>query len=293
MRKGFVSVVTVGLLVMLASSAMAVPIGSFVPFGGAGDARLAPNDDGSTSQQLLVASFPYFGSSYTSLWVNNNGNIPFDGPLATYTPFSFPGPNVIIAPYFADVDTQGSADVADGLDDVYYSERSGVGDLTLMSGIVNSAFGGSFSASSGYVATWDHVGYYYRPDHDNTLLNTFQVALATDGGNSYAIFQYLDDGMSWETGDASGGSGGFGGVEATAGFDKGNNADYYTIAGSMAPGIANTLEDGSNVSVAGRWIFRIDQAQIQSAGTIPEPATLILLGAGVAGMVIRRRSSKK
>ena len=48
---------------------------------------LPANDDGSTSEITLPFTLNYFGKSYSSLWVNNNGNVTFSAPLSTYTPF--------------------------------------------------------------------------------------------------------------------------------------------------------------------------------------------------------------
>ena len=51
--------------------------------------------------------------------------------------------------------------------------------------------------------------------------NTFQLILATDGSESFAIFLYPDDGIQWTTGYQSGGTKGLGGVEAQVGYDAG------------------------------------------------------------------------
>jgi len=78
---------------------------------------LPANDDGSTSPVSLPFTLNFYGQSYTSIWVNNNGNVTFNGALGTYTPFGLQSTAVpIIAPFFADVDTrgQGSAPVQYG-----------------------------------------------------------------------------------------------------------------------------------------------------------------------------------
>jgi len=266
--------------------ASAVPLGGFVSWSG--DTNIPANDDGSSPQVNLTTDFYFFGQAQSSLWVNNNGNITFNAGLSSFTPLAFPGANKIVAPYWADVDTRGSGS---GL--AYYGERTDSTTLNTISSQVNTAFSGAgFTATYGFVATWDHVGYY--SGHVD-MLNTFQAVLVTDGSNSYAIFNYLDEGMSWETGDASGGSGGFGGTEAAAGFDAGDGTNYYTIPGSFNPGIANALEDGSNMGTPGRWIFKISEADIEPSepSAVPLPGAVWLLGSGLMGLVgVRRRFLK-
>jgi alpha-tectorin len=251
------------MVVGLFHDAGAVPPGDFVPFGtAAGDLRLPENDDSSTAKIVLSVPFPFFGSDKTSLWINNNGNVTFDGPIHTGTPFAFPSDREMVAPFFADVDTcntvacDGTGDAeGDSLNDLYYSERFGGGDMAMVSAAVNAAFGGAFSALYAFVVTWDHVGYYEaHTDH----LNSFQLILTTDGVDSFAIFNYLDNGMNWETGDDSGGFGGFGGEEASAGYDAGNGKTFYTIPGSNEAGIKDILEAGSNMGVPGQWVFQIN-----------------------------------
>lgn len=70
--------------------------------------RRAANDDGSTGLIALGFTVNFFGLSYDAVYVNNNGSVTFDTPLAQYTPFGLVS-NIgtpIIAAYFADVDTR-------------------------------------------------------------------------------------------------------------------------------------------------------------------------------------------
>ena len=68
---------------------------------------LPRNDDSSSGEVNLPFSLNYFGAYYTSLYVNNNGNVTFDEPLSTYVPFDLRDTDrVIVAPFFADVDTR-------------------------------------------------------------------------------------------------------------------------------------------------------------------------------------------
>ena len=80
-----------------------------------------PNDDGSypcTSQVdgtpsgctrpiPLPFTIDYYGTKYSSVYLNNNGNLTFGAPLSTYTPESLNQISVpMIAPFWADVDTR-------------------------------------------------------------------------------------------------------------------------------------------------------------------------------------------
>ena len=259
---GLAGLSAVLLVFLLSPTVGAVPRNAFIPFGpSVGDTRLLPNDDGSSTSINLRVPFRFFGVPQSTLFVNNNGNITFGASLSDFTPSVFPSGNKIIAPYFSDVDTRGSPDVSgDGLDDVYFSERTNQTDLGAISTIVNRAFGGVFVATSAFVATWDHVGYF--SSHTDKL-NTFQVVLTTDGVQSFVIFHYLDNGMQWETGDADGGVGGFlpiggTGTSAGAGFDAGDNVNFSTIIGSLMPGISTILQNGSTIDVPGRWVFQVN-----------------------------------
>ena len=48
------------------------------------------NDDGSSPLIPLGFTFNLYGTNYTACYINNNGNITFTAPLATFTPFAFP-----------------------------------------------------------------------------------------------------------------------------------------------------------------------------------------------------------
>src|SRR5262249_10917427 len=49
----------------------------------------------------------FFGNTYSSIYINNNGNITFTGALPDFTPFDLTTTTTpIIAPFFADVDTR-------------------------------------------------------------------------------------------------------------------------------------------------------------------------------------------
>ncbi len=143
-----------------------------------------------------MSSLNFFGNNYTQFYLNNNGNITFTSPLASYTPTSLFSLGVpIIAPYWADVDTA----------------VPGSNILTYES-VTNSPL---FNGQQAWGADWNGVGYYASGDK----LNKFEMVLVNRSdiapGDFDIIYNY--DQVLWETGSASGGVDGLGGVSASVG----------------------------------------------------------------------------
>jgi hypothetical protein len=212
---------------------------------------LSRNDDGSTGAVSIGFAINYYGTSDTELFVNNNGNLTFGSGMGTYTPYAInDNARAIIAPFFADVDTRGA-----GSNIVTYG---------------NDVLDGRQVFGANYI----DVGYYGA--HSDKL-NSFQVLLVdrsdTGAGNFDIEFNY--DKTEWETGDASSGSGGLGGVSARAGWSSGptNNPTFYEFPGSgingaLLDGGPNALTSGSFGSTEpGRYYFQVRN------GTTAEPGT--------------------
>lgn len=180
-------------------------------------------DDCSEGPVALGFNISICGTNYNQLYINSNGNVTFGNGFTTYTPVGMPNSTteVMVAPFWADVDTRSCGTIR------------------------YKAVGGTR-----FMVRWNNVGYY---DSWCDLQNHFQLIL-TDGtdpvitvGNNIA-FDYED--MQWTTGDASGGSGGFGGSPACVGINAndGINATvigYFDNSGASydGPGGAN---DGVN-----------------------------------------------
>ena len=160
------------------------------------------NDDGSSPAIAIPFNFCLYGSTYDSLFINNNGNISFVSQYFTFTSDSFPSSNyTMVAPFWGDVDTR---DSASGL--VYYK-------ITPTSLIVR----------------WDHVGYFPVA---SDKLNDFQLII-TDGTDPIlpagTNVGYCYNNMDWTTGAASGGINGFGGTPSTVGANEGDGSSFIQM----------------------------------------------------------------
>lgn len=217
---------------------------------------LGRNDDGSTGLVSLGFSIDLFGTTYTNCYVNNNGNITFDNPLGTYTPYplqhlGFP----IIAPFWADVDTR-----APGSNLVQYSYG-----VETIDG--HAAFG----------VNYINVGYF---DVHDDKLNSFQLVLInrsdTGTGNFDIEFNYSK--IVWETGDASSGSNGYGGFPCRVGLSNGSDRTIElahsgetlqfldTILSSGLPNYATGLiYQTRNSTCPGRLVFQVRGGSVLGA----------------------------
>src|SRR5437879_3529439 len=175
---------------------------------------LPANDDASTGAVPIGFTVNFFGQSFSTLFVNNNGNVTFDEPLAEFTPFDLTATHrIILAPFFADVDTRGQ----------------GSGVVTYGNDNVNGrpAFG----------VNWINVGFFpARTDK----LNSFQLVIIDRSDVTPSAFdvEFNYDKIQWETGGASDGMDGLGGFSARAGFSNGTGAPgtFFEISGSAVNG---------------------------------------------------------
>ncbi len=240
--------------------------------------QLARNDDGSTGLVTLPFTINFYGTPYSALYVNNNGNVTFGGPMSTYTPFQITASTPpIIAPFFADVDTR-----------------------ALTSGI--TSYGAvTYQGHQAFCVNWRRVG-YYSSHTDKT--DTFQLLLVSDNqfGDFDIIFNYGS--IQWETGDASGGSDGLGGTPASIGFSNGdgNPAHFYQLPGSLQngafldsnPSTALATHSNLNPAVPGRFQFHIASgSQITTSSTCTPYYFVSVRGSGETASSVTDQSDSK
>lgn len=211
---------------------------------------LAPNDDGSSAVIPIPFDFCMYGQTFDQIYINNNGNVTFTSSMSTFSATAFPSSTngAIVAPFWGDVDTRPSPGSPGSTGRVVYK-------ITPTAVFVN----------------WEDVGYYSM---HGDLRNTFQLIMTDgadpiiEGGN--VAFCYQD--MQWTTGDASQGSGGFGGIPATAGANKGDGIAYFLIARFDHPGndFDGALGDPDGISWLDNKSFAFDACNVGNIPPIPD-----------------------
>jgi LPXTG-site transpeptidase (sortase) family protein len=199
------------------------------------------DDNSSLTAVDLGFTLNFFGTNYTQLFVNNNGNVTFGSALGTFTSSGMSGvAYVTLAPFFADVETSGGGGT------VTYGQVADIG------------------GRPAFAVNWNNVGYY---NNHVDKLNNFQLVIINRDDRNVGDFdfEFNYSQVQWETGDASGGSGGLGGTSATVGYADGSGgSNDYEVPNSRVPGsfldsnastglIHTELDSG----ICGRYSFEV------------------------------------
>lgn len=209
---------------------------------------LAAGDNGSSPAAVTTGiTFNYFGTNYSNLYVNNDGNVTLDAAAAGYTGESIATTHhPVIAPFWADVDTS-----------------NGAGTVSYGPGTVTVSINGTDTPRPAFAVNWTNVGSYSQKA---TPTDSFQMVLIdrSDRAVGDVDLEFNYDAITWDTGDAKAG------IPAPppaarAGFTAGTTAalTYYSLIGS---GITGALLDTNAVtglvhsslrsSELGRYVFQ-------------------------------------
>ncbi|XP_076766947.1 protein mesh [Xylocopa sonorina] len=232
----------------------------------------------------LNFQLPFFGRKFNYIRVSMNGYLEFTDPPPYYTyPLVFPNKNFPIendpsfigiffskcrigeirstdtdkrkpGVYFRvenDLDTRKDQFGVEMRERLKQDIREGIDDAD------------AFEPKHAIVVTWKNMSFVGGIDNSLYKTNTFQVVLATDEANTYAMFNYLD--IQWTSHTEAGGDtvDGTGGVSAFVGFNAGNGWNSYEYKPySQTPSISDLTRKGCANGFPGRHIFKIDETII-------------------------------
>ncbi|GGD41129.1 Hint domain-containing protein [Sinisalibacter lacisalsi] len=133
--------------------------------------KIGNNDDGSVNVDITSVfgggGIDFFGNSYTSLYVNSNGNITFGSANTAYQTANLSSVNTpTIAPFFSDVNINSGGEIYWDLDPV-------AGTVTV---------------------TWDSVRPYFGSGE-----NSFQVVITSTGSGDFEL-EFIYEQIEWTTG---------------------------------------------------------------------------------------------
>ena len=220
---------------------------------GFGEQLFARNDDSSLGPIDITSVFgaaglDFFGTTYSSLFLNNNGNITFNSAFGGYTPSSISAGigNPLIAAFWTDIDTRNAAGqtspggTSQGTNQVYY-------DLDAVNGVLTF--------------TWDDVGQY----SNGTAPNAFQIQLISRGNGDFDIIYRYED-ITW-------------GDNARAGYNSGTGTSFeFASSGTSAMlDLENTV---GNTGIAGVYVFNVRDGVVT-----PDNNDIIDGGAGMDRLI--------
>ncbi len=209
-------------------------------------------DDGSSPPVSLGFSANWFGTSYDSIYVNNNGGISFNDGRGGFSDWGIidltTTTRPLVLPLFTDIDTRNAATSA-----VTYGPLSAAG---------NTAFG----SASGYCVNWVNVGEY----SNSGVKFSFQLLILNrTGGDIDLVFNY--DTVLAPTSSSNGKFviGYANPVNQTGTYVK---ASRSTVPGTLIDGAAGALigsSSGVTPAVNGRYLYAIRPGVAPTASPTP------------------------
>ncbi len=262
-------------LTFLLAVLVSTPVHAFGIRAGFDSLTLGEIDDGPSLIANLGFSIDFGSGTYSTVWVNNNGNATFDSAFPSYTPAPLGAiGQPILAPFFADVDA---------------TNASNLNYLTVSYGT------GTVDGRNAFGITWRDVGYFYRGDDK---LNTFQLVIIdrSDRGAGDWDLEFNYEQIEWEVGDVHG-SGGLADdpfdPTARVGWSDGLG-NVTQLPGSGTPGAL--IDGGPNALTAGQYATGSSGNYLFTASgglLVSEPGTASLVALGLLGLGWQRRRARR
>ncbi|KAE9417853.1 hypothetical protein Angca_009220 [Angiostrongylus cantonensis] len=188
----------------------------------------------------LTTPLKFYGEDYNTIYVLSNGAIGFEANSRTYKAGLFPSGARMIAPFWNRNDLRKGGHV-------YYREVTKGRVLERGQSEIRYQYDRSVHVKSAVVVTWEKMqpleGTSALPE-ENT--NTFQAALFITDNGTYANFIYSN--IGWTQG-------------AEAGFNRGDNSEYYALPTSGTGNIMY-LEEYGNTGIPGEWMFELGEQRV-------------------------------
>ncbi|XP_076650087.1 nidogen isoform X4 [Halictus rubicundus] len=245
-RARFAVLRLVAVVALLAPFAAAITKNDLYPYATSGSSILQTDTHGMllSAETTLKTPIAFYDKTYNFIFVNGNGVLSFARAMQRFFNIPFPLDDPVIAPLYTHVDTRGSGRV-------YYGETDSPEVLARARGMVRNAFkdAADFIPTHVFLATWLDVGYF---NERSDKVNTYQVAISSNGTNSYVELLYPDNGIQWIQGESH--PSGLPDAKAQAGFMS--EGRMYTLKGSGTDQIQN-VDKWSNVNRPGQWLFQV------------------------------------
>lgn len=234
---------------------------------GFGESFLAANDDSSTGAIDVTSVFGTdgirFGDTvFTSIYVNNNGNVTFGSPTGDFTPKAFDTVNLLmIAPLWYDIETRDTANSS-------FTPRTPGGNSTGS----NLVWYDSDAALGTFTVTWDDVSDF----SDNTRASAFQLQMIDRGGEDFD-FVYRYEAVNLASGRTS----------VNAGYDAGSGPGYQ-LPQAFTTGAANLETTSGNTGQTGVWEFHVRNGTVGTDVLTSSAALDVFTGRGGADVFVFR-----
>ncbi|XP_011879579.1 PREDICTED: nidogen-2 isoform X3 [Vollenhovia emeryi] len=234
------------VLALIAPFTAALSKRDLYQYSGSGSNVLETDSNGMllSAEASLKTPIAFYDKIYNSIFVNGNGVLSFARAMQRFFNIAFPLDDPVISPLYTHVDTRASGKI-------YWSEIDSPDVLARAGGLVRSAFkdANNFVPTHVFLATWMDVGYY---NERNDKMNTYQVAISSNGTHSFVELLYPENGIQWIQGESH--PNGLPDAKAQAGFMS--EGKMYTLRGSGTDQIQN-VDKWSNVNRPGQWLFQI------------------------------------